>query len=91
MEAAARPRLTRAVRLRHDRVRDRWMLLGPERGFVLSGSALAIVRLCDGTRTLGEIAGALAAQAAPATADVAAEVTAFVADLQARGLMEPAP
>jgi len=90
MEAAARPRLVRAVRLRHDRVRDRWMLLGPERGFVLQGSALAIVRLCDGSRTLDEIAGTLAAAATATASDVAAEVRAFVADLEARGLLEAA-
>ena len=88
MAPDARPRLARAVRLRHDRVRDRWMLLAPERGFELHGSALAIVRLCDGKRTLAEIAADLGAQAAR---DVAGDVAAFVDTLVARGLLEAAP
>ncbi len=57
MSGDERPRLARAVRLRYDRVRDRWLLLSPERGFALNGSALAVVQQLGG-RSLREISGA---------------------------------
>ena len=85
MIEGAKPRLARSVRLRHDRVRDRWLLLAPERGFVLNGSALAIVRLLDGTRTLAEVAAQLGSEAAR---DVAGDIDGFVHRLQERGLVE---
>jgi pyrroloquinoline quinone biosynthesis protein D len=50
------PRLTPTTRLRHDRVRDRWVLLAPERGFILNRTALAIVQSLDGNSSAGEIA-----------------------------------
>ena len=78
----AQPRLRRAVRLRHHRARDRWLLLAPERGFVLNGSALAVVRSLLGGGTLAEIA---------ARVEVPDDAVAFVRALAARGLVEAAP
>ena len=78
----ARPCLRRAVRLKHDRVRERWLLLAPERGFVLNGSALAVVRSLAAGGTLAEIAARVA---------VPDDAVAFVRALAARGLVEPAP
>jgi hypothetical protein len=40
-------------------VRERWLLLAPERGFVLNGSALEIVRRIDGRTSVEEIGAAL--------------------------------
>lgn len=80
--ADARPRLCRAVRLKHDRVRDRWLLLSPERGFVLNGSALAIVRRLDGATTLATIAAELGHTD---------DVLALVDELVARRLAEARP
>jgi pyrroloquinoline quinone biosynthesis protein D len=73
------PRLRSSVRLRHDRVRDRWMLLAPERGFVLNPSALAIVQRIDGAATVDEIAAALGH---------ADDVATFVRTLVERRLVE---
>jgi len=73
-------RLARAVRLRHDAIRGQWLLLAPERGYILQGSALAIVeRLQRGAR-VREIAIELNGSYG--------EVAAFVEDLIARGLVE---
>jgi hypothetical protein len=74
----ARPRLKRFVRLRHDPVRGRWMLLAPERGFVLNGAALAIVQWL-GRGTLRELGAQLGA---------VDDVLAFVEELAARGLVD---
>jgi pyrroloquinoline quinone biosynthesis protein D len=90
MALDARPRLARGVRLKHDRVRDRWLLLAPERAFVLNGSALAVVRsLVDGDGTLGELAARVAtATRAP---QASADTVAFVGELARRGLVETCP
>ena len=54
------PRLARHIRMRHDAARDRWMLLGPERVFSPDEIAMAVLKLCDGRRTVEEIAAKLA-------------------------------
>ena len=54
------PRLAPHVRLRFDKQRDQWILLAPERLFVLDAIALSIVERCKGAATLGEIADDLA-------------------------------
>ena len=36
--------LARGIRLRHDKVRDRWVLLGPERGYVLNDRGRLVVQ-----------------------------------------------
>jgi pyrroloquinoline quinone biosynthesis protein D len=53
----AAPTLARSVKLRYDRVRDRWVILGPERGWVLNRTAVEILRRFAPGRSLAEIAG----------------------------------
>ena len=60
IDAGARPRLAPGVRLRHDRLTGSYLLLRPEKGFELRGSALDIVRLCDGASTVDSIIDQLA-------------------------------
>ena len=55
----SRPRLARHVRLTYDRARDRHVLLTPETITVLNGTGASILGLCDGRRTVGEIAAEL--------------------------------
>lgn len=86
MAPASRPRLRRFVRLRHDRARGRWLLVAPERGFVLNGAALAVVHRL-GLGTLAEVAADVGGAGGPAAI---AEVIAFVQELAARGLVEDA-
>jgi pyrroloquinoline quinone biosynthesis protein D len=56
----ARPILPRGVRLRHDAVRARWVLLAPERIFELDDIGVEILKRCDG-RNLDELLADLAA------------------------------
>ncbi len=80
-------RLRRGVRLRHDRVRDRFLLLAPERGYVLNDGALTVLGWIDG-RDLAAIEAT--ARGAGASEAEAAQVIAFVRRLGALGLLEPA-
>jgi pyrroloquinoline quinone biosynthesis protein D len=72
--AAWRPALASAVMLRHDRVRLTDLLVMPERVVLLSSEAGRILRLCDGSRTVGDIVSELAARypGAPVAEDVPA-------------------
>ena len=42
------PRLPRGVRLRHDTIRQRWVLLAPERIFEVDDIGVEILKRCDG-------------------------------------------
>lgn len=46
-------RFARGVRLQHDRVRERWIIQAPERAFIPDPIAAEVLKLVDGTRTVG--------------------------------------
>jgi pyrroloquinoline quinone biosynthesis protein D len=60
IEAATCPALARHVKMRHDAARDRWVLLAPERIFAPDAIAVAVLQLCDASRTVEAIAEELA-------------------------------
>jgi pyrroloquinoline quinone biosynthesis protein D len=83
------PKLAKKARLRFDRHEERWMIVYPERGLLLNSAGAAIAKKLDGTRSLDEIATELANEHAGAERDVIAkDVTTFVDDLRAKGLLE---
>ncbi|WP_424390702.1 pyrroloquinoline quinone biosynthesis peptide chaperone PqqD [Methyloceanibacter sp.] len=48
------------LKLRHDAGRGRWVLLAPERILMPDETAVAVLKLCDGKRSVEEITEALA-------------------------------
>ena len=52
--------MPRHVKLRHDAARDRWVILAPERVFTPDAIAVAVLKLCDGARSVETIAAELA-------------------------------
>lgn len=89
LDARSRPKLASKARLRWD-VRDKaHLLLYPERGLRLNETAGAIVRLCDGARTIAAIVTELEAQlSGDPPAEIEREVMAFLERLYERGLLE---
>jgi coenzyme PQQ biosynthesis protein PqqD len=86
--ADARPRLAGGVRLRQDRLTGKFLLLRPEKGFELRGSALDIVRLCDGASTMESIVDQLAKNHGDAArAQIADDVARLLDELLARRLI----
>ena len=69
IDGASVAALRRGVRLTFDRTRERWVLLAPERLFVLDQIAHEIVRRCDGRASVDGIVTELA-QAFAAPRDV---------------------
>ncbi len=49
------PRLADHIRLHHDKVREQWVLLAPERILELSGPAVEIIQRCDGINSVSNI------------------------------------
>jgi pyrroloquinoline quinone biosynthesis protein D len=91
LAAGARPRLARGVRLRLDRITGKHLLLRPEQGFELQGSALEIVRLCTAALTIdGIVDELLAIHSGVSRAELSADVFRLLAELAARGLVEDA-
>ena len=50
------PKLASKVRLKYDKVREKHLLLLPEKVVVLNETAASILSLCDGSRTVHNIA-----------------------------------
>ena len=79
------PALARGVKFRFDEVRQRWVLLAPERLFVPDDQAVEIIKLVDGSRSLGSIIDDLAARFNAPRELIAGDVAAMLADLSAKG------
>lgn len=56
----SRPMLPRHIKLRHDEGRGRWVILAPERVFDPDATAVAVLKLVNGQRTVLDIAAVLA-------------------------------
>jgi pyrroloquinoline quinone biosynthesis protein D len=84
----ARPTLWRRARLSFDSVRQRHVLLYPEGVLLLNDTGAAILALCDGHRTVGEIAIELGARYGGS--DVLADVTQYLDALEVREMVHEA-
>ncbi|HYD65609.1 pyrroloquinoline quinone biosynthesis peptide chaperone PqqD [Azospirillum sp.] len=83
-----RVRLAPGVMLRHDRARDQWTLLAPERVLVLDEVALDVVRACTAdAASVGTAIDRLAAQFEAPRAEIAADVLDLLHTLRDRGFI----
>ncbi len=79
------PTYAPGVRMRHDAVRGGWVVLAPERLFVPDEHAAEVLRLVDGSRTVGRIVDDLASRYNAAREVIAADVVAMLQDLAGKG------
>ena len=79
------PRLPDGFRLHWDRVRERHVLLFPEGAIGLNESAVHVLELCDGQRTIEEIADELSLRFDGA--DVHGDVENLLLSLANRGMV----
>jgi pyrroloquinoline quinone biosynthesis protein D len=80
-----RPQLVAGARLQYDDVREEHLLLIPEGAVRLNETAAQVLALCDGERSLDEIAAALSQRYAGA--DVADDVRELLGGMGERGLV----
>jgi pyrroloquinoline quinone biosynthesis protein D len=89
IDVETRPRLAGKARLRYDRQSQRYLLLYPERGLELNGTAVDVVQLCTGEHTVAGIVQQLTEKYTDKPREVVErEVLSFLAALADRGLVQ---
>ena len=81
------PGLPRGVRLKRDEARDQWVVLAPERIFVLDAIALEILRGCDGAANVAAIVDHLATRYDAPRADIQHDVVGLLQDFADKGVI----
>ncbi|MSO70884.1 MAG: pyrroloquinoline quinone biosynthesis peptide chaperone PqqD [Alphaproteobacteria bacterium] len=85
--ATSRIVLPRHVKLKHDTVRDRWILLAPERVLNPDETSLEIVRMLDGVCSVGDIVGTLAVKYNAPSEVILVDVIGMLQDLCDKGFL----
>ncbi len=88
ISVASKPALPRHIKLRHDEGRGRWVILAPERVFNPDDTAVAVLQLCDGQRTVGDIAAQLAKDYQAPASEIEADIVPMLQDLSDKGVVK---
>ncbi|MCV0370989.1 MULTISPECIES: pyrroloquinoline quinone biosynthesis peptide chaperone PqqD [Filomicrobium] len=84
----SRLRLPRHIKLRHDQGRGKWLILAPERVFEPDEISVEVLKLCDGERSVSEIAQKLAADYQAPVDVILTDVIAMLQDLADKGVLK---
>lgn len=84
----SRPAMPAYIKLRHDAGRGRWLILAPERVFDPDEIAVEVLKLCDGQRTVADIAGTLAKEYNAPIDEIRADIIAMLQDLADKGVVK---
>lgn len=88
IQADTKLKLPRHIKLRHDEGRGRWLILAPERVFEPDDVSVDVLKLCDGDRTVTDIAANLS-EAYQAPADVILkDIIEMLQDLADKGVVK---
>ena len=83
----AKPSLPKHIKLRHDAGRGRWIILAPERVFEPDETAVEVLKLCDGARTVHDIAVQLAKDYNAPVNEIQGDIVQMVQDLADKGVL----
>ena len=86
--AASKPAMPPYIKLRHDAGRNRWIILAPERLFDPDEIAVEVLKLCDGVRTVGDIAEQLGKDYNAPRADIEVDIISMLQDLADKGVVK---
>jgi pyrroloquinoline quinone biosynthesis protein D len=86
----SRPVLPRHARLKFDDTRKVWVILAPERVLAPDETAVEVLQLCDGLRSVGGIIDGLAQKYAAPREAISADVIAMLQDLADKGFLTEA-
>ena len=84
----SKPQMPPYLKLRHDAGRGRWVLLAPERILTPDQIAVEVLQLCDGTRTVEDIAAKLAEEYSAPVDVIAKDVVELLQDLADKGYIK---
>ncbi|WP_421981998.1 pyrroloquinoline quinone biosynthesis peptide chaperone PqqD [Roseibium sp.] len=90
LKADSIPRLPAHVRLVFNEKRDSWVVLAPEKILWPDDISVVILKNCDGTRSIGEIAEALSKDFSAPCPEILGDVLEFLQDWSDRLLIRPA-
>ena len=76
------------MRLKHDELRNAWVLLGPERVISANPTAVEILKRCDGDRTIRDIVDDLAARFKAERSRVEADVVKLLDELALKRMID---
>ena len=80
-------RLAPHVKFRHDETRGRWVVLAPERLLLPDEPAVEILKLLDGSRSVGGVIDALTARFAAPRDVIGGDVKTMLQDLVDKGVL----
>jgi pyrroloquinoline quinone biosynthesis protein D len=78
------------IKLRHEAGRGRWIILGPERVFEPDEPAVAVLKRCDGRRSVAEIVEDLSKEYDAPAAQIETDVIGMFQELADKGVVVPA-
>ncbi len=87
VETDTTPALPRFVKLRHDKGRDRWIMLAPERILTPDPIAVEVLNLCDGEKSVGEISNHMAEIYNAPIDVIEKDIKAMLQDLADKGFL----
>ena len=87
---ASRPKLPRHAKLKFDETRQVWVILAPERVLAPDEIAVEVLQLCDGVRSVGDMADQLAAKYAAPREAILTDVIGMLQDLADKGFLTEA-
>ena len=88
LSGTSRPRLPRGVRLKHDDVRNEWLLLAPERVLKTNAIAVEVLKRCTGGQSFDAIVDDLASTFKAERARVEADVRTLLTELATKRLVD---
>lgn len=80
--------MPRHIKLRHDQGRNKWLILAPERVFEPDDISVEVLKLCDGERTVREIAEKLASDYQAPADVILNDITAMLQELADKGVLK---
>jgi pyrroloquinoline quinone biosynthesis protein D len=86
----SRPILPRHAKLRFDETRQVWVILAPERVLAPDETAVEVLQLCDGVRSVSQVVDLLAQKYAAEREAIATDVVAMLQDLADKGFLTEA-
>ena len=87
ISAESKPALPRHIKMRHDAARGRWLVLAPERVFTPDPIAVAVLQLCDGSRSVSAIAAELAQAYNAPSERILADIVPMLQELADKGVV----
>ncbi len=76
------------IKLHRDAVRQQWLILAPERVFHPDEISVAVLKQCDGTRTVAEIAEKLTHEYQATIDVIQPDILDMLQDLADKGLVD---